>query len=405
MNKWSSSNTFLKIVAIGLAIMLWMIVNNKSFPFPNEEGNVTTTIRNVTLEVRGLDTNRYELTKMPKTVDLTLRGNAKDLEKISAGNYHVFINLRGLRAGKHSHVPIHVEGLPPGVSITRLTPKFAEIMLEAKQQKEMLVQVDVVGSPPAGYKTGEPIVKPTKVLVKGSETMLEKVTAVKAIVQVEGQTETVVRSVPLQVYGDHGLLDNLEVRPSVVDVEVPVVSPHATVPLKVDIFKEPPPGYAIDELEVGVDQVTVYGPKEYIAELDYYIGPRVDLSDKKQNSTFVLPIALIDEAIKVEPEKVEVAVRIVKSETKVIKEIPVQLIGLVGGIKGKVISPAKGKITITLEGAPRLLKKVGRNDVKAYIDVANLPPGEYERPVKISLPPFINLEGDPDITMKIRISK
>src|SRR5690606_11695842 len=251
-------------------------VNNKSFPFPNEEGNVTTTIRNVTLEVRGLDTNRYELTKMPKTVDLTLRGNAKDLEKISAGNYHVFINLRGLRAGKHSHVPIHVEGLPPGVSITRLTPKFAEIMLEAKQQKEMLVQVDVVGSPPAGYKTGEPIVKPTKVLVKGSETMLEKVTAVKAIVQVEGQTETVVRSVPLQVYGDHGLLDKLEVRPSVVDVEVPVVSPHATVPLKVDIFKEPPPGYAIDELEVGVDQVTVYGPKEYIAELDYYIGPRVD---------------------------------------------------------------------------------------------------------------------------------
>ena len=255
------------------------------------------------IETRGLDRTRYELVNMPKTVDLTLRGESADLEKISAGSYRAFINLKGLRAGKHSSVPIRVEGFPHGVVVTDLSPRYAEVLLEAKQQKEMVVQVDLVGAPPAGYKTGEPIVKPTKVLVQGSESLLEKVTAVKAVISVDGRTETVVRLVPLQVYGEDGLLEKTEIRPSVVDVEVPIVSPHASVPLNVGIAKGPPKGYAIDEMKVGVDHVTVYGPKEYVAGLDLYSGPLLDLSDKKQDSTFIVPITLNDGAEKENPKK------------------------------------------------------------------------------------------------------
>ena len=43
MDKWFESDTVLKLVALGLAIMLWMTVNEKPFPFTRGE-EVQTTI-------------------------------------------------------------------------------------------------------------------------------------------------------------------------------------------------------------------------------------------------------------------------------------------------------------------------------------------------------------------------
>ncbi|MGB0088610.1 MAG: CdaR family protein [Planifilum fulgidum] len=402
MDKWFESDTVLKLVALGLAIMLWMTVNEKPFPFTRGE-EVQTTIRNVTLEVL-YDKERLELTEAPPTVNLRLSGAPSSINRITPDSYRVYIDLRDLGPGKHRGIPVRWSGFPSGVKVES-DPKAVSVTLEEKQQIEMPVQVDLVGDLPSGFKAGEPVIKPTKVLVRGSESLLEEVTAVKGVVNVKGSTETVSRSVALQVYGENGPLHKVEVTPSVVEVEVPITAPDKSVPLKVDVAKYPPEGYAIASLTTDVDRVTVYGPEETLNGLEVYPGPSLDLSGVTKDRTFELPIPPVDERLKVEPKTVKISVTIVKAKTKKLEKVPIRVNGLGDGLKAEVVSPKSGKIDLVVVGAPKLLDNIKLQDIRAVVDASNLPPGEHIRPIRVNLPAYVQLKGNPKLEARIWIKR
>lgn len=402
MDKWFESDTVLKLVAVGLALMLWMTVNEKPFPFTG--GNkVHTTIRNVTLEAL-YNQESLELTDAPTNINLKLTGDASAINRITPDSYRVYMDLRGLGPGKHRGIPVKWSGFPAGVEV-EADPKTVSVTLEQKQQIEIPVQVDLVGDLPAGFQAGEPVVKPTKVLVRGPESRLEEVTAVRGVVNVEGSTETVSRSVALQVYGENGPLHKVEVTPTVVEVEVPVTAPDKSVPLKVDVAKYPPKGYAIAGLRTDVDRVTVYGPEEALDGLEVYPGPSLDLSGVTKDRTFELPIPLVDDRLKVEPKTVEISVTIVKAKTRKLEGVPIRVNGLGEGMQAKVIAPESGKIDLVVTGAPQLLKNIKLQDIRAVVDVSNLPPGNHVRPIRVNLPAYVQLKGDLKQEARIRIRR
>jgi YbbR domain-containing protein len=232
------------------------------------------------------------------------------------------------------------------------------------------------------------------------------VTAVKAVVNVDGATETVSKSVTLQVYGEEGPLNQAEVLPRpVVDVEVPVASPNTEIPLNVGIEKYPPPGYAVSELAMNVDKVTVYGPAEYIQGLEVYPGPKLDLSRTKKDATFEVPIPLVNDVSKVEPKSVRITVKIVPAQARTLTNVPVEVSGLSEGLKSQVITPSGGKLYLTVTGAPDLIRNLKSSDIRAYVDVSRLPPGIYARPIQIKLPPFVQLQQDQVMLATVRLSK
>jgi YbbR domain-containing protein len=403
MEKWFESNTVLKLLALGLAITLWMSVNGKTLPLPTEDESFTT-IRNVTLEAQ-YDQERMDLTDAPKTVNLKLRGNLFALDHLNPDEYHAYVDLRHMGPGTHRNVPVKVRGLPSGIEV-EVEPSQVDVTLELKEQKEMPVQVDLVGTPAPGYKAGKPIVSPTRVLIRGSASLLDQVTAVKAVVNVDGATETVSKSVTLQVYGEEGPLNQAEVLPRpVVDVEVPVASPNAEIPLNVGINKYPPLGYAVSQLTMNVDKVTVYGPAEYIQGLEVYPGPKLDLSRTKKNDTFEIPIPLVNGVAKVEPKTVRISVKIVPAQARTLTNLPVEVSGLSEGLNSQVITPSGGKLYMTVTGAPDLIRNLKTGDLRAYVDVARLPPGIYARPIQVKLPPFVRLQHDQVLMATVRLSK
>ncbi|GGE23444.1 CdaA regulatory protein CdaR [Marinithermofilum abyssi] len=401
MDKWLQNNNMIKLIALCLAVMLWLSVNDATLTLPRER-EASTTIRNVTLEAR-YDHDRYDVIKMPQTVDLSLRGDRFAMNMVSPERYKAYVDLTKMGAGVHKNVPVRVEGLR-GVEV-EARPAKVDVVMEEKQQKEMPVEVDVIGKPHPDYKVGEPIVQPMKVLIQGSESLLDEVTAVKAVVNVEGAKETISKSVSLQVYGENGLLEEADVKPEVVDVKVPIASPNAVVPLKVDIGKYPPAGYAVQSISPNVDEVTVYGPKAYVLGLDYYLGPKLDLSDANKDRTYELPLPIRGDAVKVEPESVEIAVDIVKGETKKIDDVPIKINGLEEGEQVGFIQPATQKVDLTLFGAPSLLENVDRGDIEAYIDAGKLSTDVQEVPIQVSLPNYIRLSGDLDLKAKVQLTR
>ena len=133
---------------------------------------VQTTIRNVTLEAL-YNQESLELTDAPTNINLKLTGDASAINRITPDSYRVYMDLRGLGPGKHRGIPVKWSGFPAGVKV-EADPKTVSVTLEQKQQIEIPVQVDLVGDLPAGFQAGEPVIKPTKVLVRGPESLWRK---------------------------------------------------------------------------------------------------------------------------------------------------------------------------------------------------------------------------------------
>lgn len=388
MDKWLRSNTFVKIMSVALAILLYLAVNDSPIGFQSTSQNTSTVIRNVALEAQ-LNDRQFAVVDMPQAVNLTLRGNSFLLNRVAAGNYHAFVDLTNRGAGVHRNVPVKVEGLPEGVDyITE--PSNVRVVVEEKQQKEMAVEVETVGQPKDGFTPGMPTVSPEKVLVRASENRLRDVAIVKAVVNISGTDDTVKQSVKVKAYNDAGeVMDDVEIDKPAVEVEVPMTSPSKEIPLHSQIKELPPNGYSVNNIKLGQEQVTVFGEKDVIDGLDAYPGPTLDLSGVTKDRTFEREITLIKGVNRVDPGSVDIEVEIVKAEKKDFDDLHVDVQGLPEGWTLDFISVDDSTISVTLEGAPDRIKDLVKRNVQPYIDVSNLKPGKHKAEVKWDLPSYI----------------
>ncbi|SMO87868.1 CdaR family protein [Melghirimyces algeriensis] len=400
MDKWLQNDTVAKLVAFLLAVMLWLVVSDETNQFQDHDTN--NIVSNVVLDAY-YDEDKFEIRGLPETITLHAQGPDPSIKRVEASRLQAYVDLRNKEAGRHKNVPIQVKtkGLP-GVEVSP-QPRSVDVVLEEKRSETFPVEVEIIGRPEAKYHIGEPVVDPGRVRLFGSKSTLKKVRSVKALVHAEGATETISRSVSLQIYGEDGLMSGVEADPQVIDVEVPIVRTGKEVPLQWNQITEPKKGYAVKNVKLSTNKVMVYGPKDYIKELKNYPLPKLDLSNATSDRTFKLPLSLSGEAVKVTPERVNVQVEIVEGTKKTMKDVPIEIQGKKEGFDVQVVSP--DRFDLTLFGAPSILKNVEKENVKGSIDLADLPPGEHHVSVKVDLPKYIRVVDEEDLTVTVRIQK
>lgn len=395
MNKWLQNDWILRIISLALAILLWSAVTDTSLSSSSSD----THIREATVQVK-YDDEHYDLVGKPPKVELIVEGNQAFFGHFST-NYRLYVDARRVGAGTHQ-LPVQVKGLPYPVD-ARVEPARIDVTLVPKLQKEMHVEPELIGSVPDGFKAGTPVINPDKVLVKGTEAELKKVTSVKAIVNLNNKKKSVNQVIVLQAYGENGPLSNVEIEPKTAVVQVPISIPGKTVPLSIEPGKAPPPEYAVAGIDTNVDQITVYGPMSYLNHLQFYAGPQPDLSDITEDTTLVMPVPVHSPAIKVEPKEIKIYVKMIPAETKVIKNVPLEVTGLNGGVNARILSPSDAKLNITLSGAPKQIDQLGAADVRALVDVSNLSAGVHDVPIRFVLPSYVQVVGQDKLKAKIQI--
>lgn len=397
MDKWLQNNNVIKLIAFLLAIMLWLIVNDEGNLFRSRQADNIVT--NVPLTVR-YDEDRFAIRKMPDSVDLYLRGHIPSMKRVTPSRFEAYVDLHNQGEGTHRDIPVKVKGVPGGVE-AEVRPRTVEVTLESKQSRVMPVEVEVIGNPKPGYKVGKPVVKPERVEVRGIRSDLEKVRRVKAMINTEAATETISRSVSLQVYGEDGEFSGVEVSPREVNVEIPVASPNRKLPLTLEYSGAPPKGMAVESVKAEPDMVTVYGSKDYLTGLKTYPGPVLDLSAMNRDRTVEMEIPVGGGAVKVEPEQITLDVKVVKGKEKTLRNIPVKIRGAKGEMQVEIVG--SNRIELTLFGAPSRLKGLKAGDLKAYGNLSVQTPGEYQVPVKVETPDFIQMADGQSPMVTVRI--
>ncbi|NGQ97513.1 hypothetical protein G3578_20470 [Brevibacillus sp. SYP-B805] len=381
MDKWLNSHWFARAIALLMAAMLWMVVNMESEPGMTTDVSQPVFIDGVTLHVY-YDTDRYHLVKQPKTVKVALESSNPFYRHnfVPPDSYEVYVDATNLGKGTHK-VPVLYKGFPEEARVG-IIPNVVEITLEEKKTVEKEVKVDLLGQVAPGYTAGEPIVKPFRALVRVPESQVNNIAVVKASVDLEGATETIKKTVSLKAVDKSGnVIQGVEINPLTVEVNIPVTSPFATVPLKLNLTNELPDGYSLADVEMNTEEVTVYGPKEVIDAINTYPGPEIDLSKVTGNQFFQLKIPYLENVVRVEPEDLQVTLKVVPSATKRLQHVPIRVTGLPANTQARVLD-ANGKEISTLDfdvvGAPQILNKLTVEDVQVVADVTNLPVGVHE---------------------------
>lgn len=407
MDKLLKKNWFVILISFILALMLYTIV---AVP-KNMQQNANTDTRqdgqekmeNVEVNVY-YDETKYVVSGIPKTVDVTLSGSATQLfmarmEK----SLEVYVDLNGLGVGTHT-VRLNHRGLSDGINVS-IHPAEITVTIEQRVSKDFPITIEYANENelPDGYSVSQAIVTPSTVTIFGSETQLNQIAAVKGYVELDGEKETFTKSVPIKVYDtNNNELTGFSLNPNVVDVEIPIVSPHKFVPIKINQANNLPDGFSIESISSRPETVVIFGEDNTIEKIEF-VEVAVDLKkvSDKNSTTLTVDVPLPKGVKRVEPKQVEVTIVLSKKETKTIKNVPLQVSGLREGLSLSFIDPKDGKMDVVISGAKTILDRVTLNDINAFVDASGLGRGEHNVAVKFNGPQNVSWQ-DKKTTFEIR---
>ncbi len=184
-------NLGLKVVATGLATLLWLSVGSDFF--------VERSVR-VPLVFRNVPTQLEIAPGAPDSVEVHLRGRSSQLTG-DQGEVNVSIDLADARPGSHLfHLRTDLVTTPFGVEVTQVFPATVMLTLEETDRRSVPVKASVEGEPAKGFVVKEILVEPGQVEVVGPTRSLAALKqAMTETVMIEGASANVVKMVSIGI--------------------------------------------------------------------------------------------------------------------------------------------------------------------------------------------------------------
>ncbi|TCP57865.1 YbbR domain-containing protein [Tumebacillus sp. BK434] len=401
MDRFLRNNTVVKILSAVLAILLWLIVQ-QSDETGTQSGLTAQPQQQLEKNVVVLyDEQNYYLVKAPK-VTLTLRGSYLDIMNAVAQGDAIKAVADASKLGVGTHeVPVYVHGAPAGVSIESAS---VQIELEAVENREFPIELRMEGKPGEGMVAGDALVSPKTVIVTGAKSALNSIDQVVATISLDEAKEVIQTSVPLTAVNKKGdPVQGVRLSRDRVEVNIPIVKPSKSVPLRLQFKGDLAPGYAVQEVKQS-GTVTIFGTANALAEIDSYPAPVIDLTGMNKTTKLTLKLAQVEGVTEVQPTEVQVEVVVVAAAKRTFDNIEVKVTGLKAGESYKVLGTTE-RVSVTVEGAKSKLDALTAQDINAFLDLTNQPGGEGEMRVQVNSPNFVKtLEVTPP-TLKLEIQK
>lgn len=296
--KWFVKNNIgYKLLALLLAIILWYYVAGQRDPIVERSYSVPVTVQSIAAD-------RLLVSSLPE-VRVTAKGMRSIMNGISKDDFRAYVVIPEQDVGEKTF-PVQVEA-PSGVQLVSISPERVTVELDALTEKQVSVRVLVRGETATGFTYKDPAVTPEQVTLKGPSRLLDEITEVQAVVEVDGAQSDISRQVKVQLATNN---DQITVTPDTVQVQLSVVTsgPVKTVALAVVVEGEVAKGFEVKSQSVDPSNLRVTGPEQIIANLREIRTPPVDLSGAQGTISKEVELALPDGVISLGRTKVKVTI-------------------------------------------------------------------------------------------------
>ena len=295
--KLLSNETFIRIVSLLVAIILWMYVLGIENP------QVDKTIRDVPVQViniANIQNNGLEIISMSDDkIDVKISGRMSEVNNIGIEDISVQLDVSNIYSANEYYIKPEVKANVGGISVINQSVSSVNVYVDYISRVEKNIAIETVGEPSKGYMLSEATTDVNKVIVTGPQRIINRVDSVKATVDVSGgaKEENIVSQ--LKLYSSNG--------EEVVSDKIKLSVTDISVNLKFDYFKkfeivpvfEEVEGFSEEHYNVtlSLTEIDVFGDSEKLKDVEEISATLIDvpydneemLLSREWDATIVLP--------------------------------------------------------------------------------------------------------------------
>ena len=376
-----------------LAVVVFFLVDSKVINLVETEAEIIVNIP-VTTEY---NKEAYVIEGLPEFVDITLIGRKSDLYLAKQlGDHKVMLDLSEYAPREE---PYRVK-LTYNKSINslnyKLDPTYVSVIVKEKTNEIKMLTSDLMNQneldPTLSVKNID--LNTTEVVVKGSKDTLDKISSVKALVDLKNPKFTdkgtyAVDNIPIVAYDANGIiLDNVEIVPGKVSANITLDSYSREVKVKVLTTGNLVTGKAISNITINGQSdytVKIYGEQSVIDKIDI-VPVTIDVSDQgaKGSKTYNVAISKPTGVRHISDSSVALVVNFGDEKQRTINGVKItEPRGLGSGLIPNIKDGTPNSVTVQVKGVQSVIDSIKAENIQAFIDLTNYTTGTHTVNVQI----------------------
>lgn len=402
MNKMLRKNFTWKILSLGIAVLLWVIVINGKDPLDTKRFN-NIDVNRINEDVI-LNQNKHINVREGDKVSIIIKGKRKALDSLTIADIKAYVDMEQISVTGAVEIQIQIDDR---FEVLKRTPSNLIVELENIISVDKNIQYIYEGETEEGYIVGDANIEPTLITLTGPESQINKISKVLVKINVDKVNKDMnFESIPKIYDSDEKEIQGLTKSNKNIKVFVPV-NKIKSVPIKVDFEDDLQEDYIMTKYELNQTEVLITGKEDEIDSIEYIQIP--DISMKDITGSTVIEYNLNDympQNIKLynTGAMLKVSMNVEKEETKdvviPVKDLIVRYIP--EGLKFSYISTED--ITITVKGLSNKLNNVTSLYLRPIVELESLEEGQHEVEIQMSLPEGVILVSQPPM-IKVELSK
>ncbi|MBQ1647291.1 MAG: hypothetical protein II047_02285, partial [Bacteroidales bacterium] len=273
-----------KIIALMVAITLWVIVMDDQNPAVDREYTIGVTLDNVP--------KGYRIAQDAETMKLKVRAQRSYFVNVDSGDFKAKVDLEGM--GERTYrLPIHIQ-MPQGFEVLEMEPGTVEIVMDPYVENQIKAELIVTGSTAPSVTIAKVQQNYDMVTVIGPKSAVEQVSRVIGYVGLTGNDSDFTLQVPLSAINDQGReVPDVQVVPSLLEVNVQMARglSKKVVTVRPVLENNLPQGYVVEAVRASPSSIEIAGSDALIGTMDGIATENISLKD--HDRTFTAPVKLI----------------------------------------------------------------------------------------------------------------
>lgn len=389
MDRWLEQDNTLKIIALVLAVFLWVYVStDQSQQSRKTFDAIRPMVQGLPASLTLLDPNGLP------AVRVTVEGSALAVGKVRSSDVTATLSLKDAKAGLQ---PATVEvSVPSGVHLVDVYPQFISVQVEPRKTARVPVQIKQVGDLGVDYQVLGLTPADTTVEIDGPASRVDQVSYVFGPLSLSGVSVdhpdpgdfTLERTATLGALDQKGQqVAGVTISPSALPVTLSVrrLPPGVDLPVQARVMGQPAPGYRVGEITLSRPTVKVRATDlTPLRAVTSVTTAPVDVRGATADVQKEVSVQMPPGGEILQPDTVTVTVHIeADTVSRTFDVVPVSVHDLPDGLQATV---SVGTVSIKLEGPRQVVEALQLSDISAYVSADGLDVGDYQLPVQVTLP-------------------
>ena len=409
LNKYLSKPNFLIYLSLILALIAFLLIDNKVVNLVENEAEI---IKNIPVNII-YNEEAFVVENVPEEVDITITGRKSDIYLAKQlGDFRVELDLSKYTEPGTYKVKFTYSKSIESVNYN-LDPSYVTVTIKDKVSEVHSVTYDLINDDLDGkLSVNKVTLDSNEVIIKGSQDVLDKIASVKALVDVtdskyDSAGTYEISNIPLVAYDKKGkIVENVEIVPSTLSGTVELKSYKQSVPLNITTTGKLVSGRAIASLTINNASsytVDIYGEENDIKKITSVpVDINIDGLGKESTKTYNVTINKPNGVRYISTKNVTINVTFGDEEQKTINihDIGFKDGSIPDGYTANIIS--NSATSVQVKGVKSNISNITESDINAYVDLSGLGEGTHEVEVKIdNNNPLVSYVVSSTITIKM----